>query len=98
MGNSSKHTVPEQEVIKDGVCYMCGSNCPTKVHVRKGKAVHIDMLDQRIAEICPRWKAQLDFIYHPDRLKYPLKRVSDRGTGAFDKFLIIELLIDNYIH
>ncbi|MDH5364208.1 MAG: molybdopterin-dependent oxidoreductase [Dehalococcoidia bacterium] len=83
MGNFTKHTLPEQEVVRDGACYMCGDYCPTKIHVRQGKAVHIDMLDQRIAEICPRWKAQLDFVYHPDRLKHPLKRVSDRGTGAF---------------
>jgi len=83
VGNSSKHALPEQEVVKDGACYMCGEYCPTKIHVRDGKAVHIDMLDQRIAEMCPRWKAQVDFVYHPDRLKYPLKRVSDRGTGDF---------------
>lgn len=83
MGNLSEHTPSEQEVVRDGVCYMCGDYCPTKVHVRKGKAVHIDMLDQRIAKICPRWQAQLDVVYHPDRLKYPLKRVSERGAGSF---------------
>ena len=83
MGNLSKHTPSEQEVVRDGACYMCGDYCPTKIHVRKGKAVRIDMLDQRIAKICPRWQAQLDFVYHPDRLKYPLKRVSERGAGSF---------------
>jgi len=83
MGNPSKHSTSEQEVVIDSACYMCSDYCPTKVHVRKGKAVHIDMLDQRVARTCPRWKAQLDFVYHPDRLKYPLKQVSDRGTGDF---------------
>jgi len=72
-----------QEIIKDGVCQMCHDSCRTKIHIREGRAVKIDMVDQSVVATCPRWKAQLDFVYHPDRLKYPLKRVGDRGTGSF---------------
>jgi len=73
----------QQEIVKDGICFMCMPRCPTKVHVRRGRATRIDMLDQNAIDTCPRWKAQLDFVYHPDRLKYPLKRVGERGDGAF---------------
>ncbi len=61
---------------------MCTNACPTKIHVRDGKAVKIDIADPRVAH-CPRWKAQLDFIYHPDRLQYPVKRAGARGGGSW---------------
>jgi len=43
------------------------------------------MIDQNVADICLRWKAQLDFVYHPDRLKYPLKRVGGRSSSSFER-------------
>lgn len=73
----------KQTMIKDGVCYMCTHRCSTKVHVQQGEAVKIEMVDENVRDICPRWKAQLDFVYHPDRLKYPLKRTGERGSGSF---------------
>lgn len=65
--------------IKDSICYMCTSSCPVKVHVRNGKAVKIEIPDSR-SDHCPRWKAMLDFVYHPDRLTHPLKRTGERGS------------------
>jgi len=70
--------------VKDGICYMCSSACPTRVHIRDGKAVKIDIADPRVAH-CPRWKAQLDFVYHPERLQYPVKRTGKRGDGSWQR-------------
>ncbi len=72
----------ETESVKDGICYMCTHRCPTKIHVREGKAVKIEIADDKVA-FCPRWKAQLDFVYHPDRLQYPMKRTGERGNGSW---------------
>jgi anaerobic selenocysteine-containing dehydrogenase len=69
---------------KDGICYMCTNACPTTVQVRDGKVVKIDIADPKVAH-CPRWKAQIDFIYHPDRLLYPLKRAGARGEGKWQR-------------
>lgn len=44
--------------VRDGICYMCTTACPTKIHVRDGRAVKIDIADPKVAH-CPRWKAQL---------------------------------------
>jgi anaerobic selenocysteine-containing dehydrogenase len=71
-----------QEVIRNSVCYMCTAGCPVKVHVRDGKAIKIDIAEDKVA-YCPRWQAQLDFIYHPDRLQHPMKRTGSRGTDSF---------------
>ena len=81
----AKHTGSEAEVVKEGACVMCDACCRTHVHVREGKVVKIDMLDENIKNTCPRAKAQLDFIYHPERLRYPLKRIGERGGGKFTR-------------
>src|SRR4030043_2248179 len=70
--------------VTDGICYMCTNACPTTVQVRDDKIVKIDIADPKVAH-CPRWKAQTDFIYHPDRLLYPLKRTGERGEGKFER-------------
>ncbi len=81
----TKDAKGEATVIKNGVCGMCDARCPTRVHVQQGKAVKIEMLEKRVIGTCPRWKAQLDFVYHPDRLTYPLKRTGERGEGSFTR-------------
>jgi anaerobic selenocysteine-containing dehydrogenase len=72
------------EEIKDGICYMCSTACPTKIKVRNGKAMKIDIANPKVAH-CPRWQAQLDFVYHPDRLKYPVKRTGEKGSGSWER-------------
>ena len=74
----------EREVIKNSICYMCTSSCPMKIHVSNGKATKIDVAVPGSVGACLRWKAQLDFIYHSDRLRYPLKRTGERG-GSFER-------------
>ena len=81
MAHSNSSTTGMEEV-KPGICYMCTHMCPTRVHVKDGKAVDIEIADKNV-DYCPRWKAQLDYIYHPDRLQYPLKRVGERGSDEF---------------
>jgi len=78
--------------LREGACYMCDKYCPTRIHVREGKAVEIEMLDESVVDYCPRWRAQLDFVYHPERLKYPLKRVGERGEGKFERITWDEAL------
>jgi anaerobic selenocysteine-containing dehydrogenase len=70
--------------IKDGVCYMCTVTCPMKVHVSDGRVTKVETADPSVNH-CPRWKAQTDFIYHPDRLLYPLKRTGGRGDNNWQR-------------
>ena len=74
-----------KEVVKNGICYMCTDHCPSRIHISNGKAIEINMVDTGSPLVCPRWKAQLDFIYHRDRLKYPLKRTGERGVDSFKR-------------
>jgi anaerobic selenocysteine-containing dehydrogenase len=68
----------------DSICYMCTASCPVKVHVEDGRAVRVEMINPKSAH-CPRWKAMLDFVYHPDRLRYPAVRSGPRGSGGWER-------------
>ena len=74
-----------KEEIKNGICYMCTSSCPSVIHFNNGVATKIQRSEKVSAAYCPRFDAQLDFVYHPERLRYPLKRTGDRGSGSFKR-------------
>jgi len=59
------------------------------VHVKEGKVVKIEGDPQPPflsgGMICPKGMAYKQITYHPDRLKYPLKRVGERGEGKWQR-------------
>ena len=58
--------MPENEVIKNGICYMCTASCAMKIHVNNGKATKIDWAMPGPVSACPRWRSQLG-LYLPSR-------------------------------
>ena len=83
------------EELKKIVCGLCSSHCRYNVIVRDGEFIGPDIakkLDSITAESwrravasCPRSHAARELIYHPDRLKYPLTRVGERGGGQWEQ-------------
>lgn len=66
--------------MKRSTCYQCDANCVFDIEVnQQGKAVAVHGPE------CPRGAVQLDVQYHPERLRYPLKRVGERGSGKFER-------------
>jgi anaerobic dimethyl sulfoxide reductase subunit A len=70
----------------------CGGKCLLKVHVRDGVIVRIEGDDRPTDEAadpqlraCARGRAYRRRQYHPERLKYPMKRVGKRGEGKFKR-------------
>lgn len=64
-----------REIFTD--CTLCVHSCGCRVTVEEGKAVDIQGLENHPlvrGELCPKGEAALDSIYHPQRLKTPLKR------------------------
>jgi anaerobic selenocysteine-containing dehydrogenase len=67
-------------------CKQCIGHCGAIVTVEDGKAVKIrgdKTHPGSKGTMCKRGLASLEFIYHPDRLKKPLKRTGERGEGKF---------------
>lgn len=79
------------------VCHTmsCGFTCGLLAHVKEGVLTKIepaDMPDAKYKHICARGLASAKLVYHPDRLKYPLKRVGERGEGKWERITWEEAL------
>ena len=76
----------QNRVVTTCCSYDCGARCLLKVHVSDGKIQRIGTDDRPGPGLkgCVRGLAQRDVVYAPDRLKNPMKRVGERGSGKFE--------------
>ena len=68
------------------VCGQCSGGCGISVRIREGRAKKIEgnpahPVNQ--GRLCARGQAGLNALYNPDRIKTPLKRSGERGSGQF---------------
>ena len=78
----------KEEKIVRTVCQGCHSECGVLVHVAKGEVVGITADEAHPStrgHICIKGRHYADFLYHPDRLKYPLKRIGGKGEGKWQR-------------
>ncbi|MFC2042170.1 molybdopterin-dependent oxidoreductase [Chloroflexota bacterium] len=70
------------------ICQGCHPECGVLVHVEDGKVVKIEGDPEHPMNrgfICVRGRVQHQFAYHPDRLKYPLRRSGEKGGGKWER-------------
>ncbi len=86
---TSKHTFELSDLGNRDVftsCGMCVNKCGVIARVRNGVIEKLDpnpnFLKSR-GMLCARGNAGLDTVYSPDRIKYPMIRVGERGEGKF---------------
>jgi len=76
-----------QQVIPT-TCQSCHCECGVLVEVKDGRVVSVKGdPDHPLSKgfTCPKGRAAGDLVYHPDRIKYPLKRVGDKGSGRWQR-------------
>jgi Anaerobic dehydrogenases, typically selenocysteine-containing len=70
------------------ICQACHCNCGVMVHVEDGKVTGVTGDPDHPMNrgfICVKGRAQPDLLYHPDRLKYPMRRTGERGGGKWQR-------------
>ena len=75
------------KVVKS-VCLPCHSNCGVLVHVQDGRVIKIEGdpdHPENEGAMCVRGLAFTQLLYHPDRIKYPMKRVGEKGKGKWQR-------------
>jgi len=78
-----------RKIVKTSSAFDCGGRCPLKFHIKNGKIIRVEGDDYEIEEeqlrACLRCRALRQYVYHPERLKYPLKRDGPKGSGKFKR-------------
>lgn len=78
----------EREDYLPAVCKMCPALCMLEIRVVNGKPVGVSgkpghPLSQ--GAICPKGNAILQELYHPDRLRHPVRRAGSRGSSSWER-------------
>ena len=65
-------------------CRMCAQFCPMEAQVKDGRLIRIGANpNTRYPAVCGRGRAAISALYNNDRIKAPLIRVGERGSGEF---------------
>ena len=105
---------PVTKIVRTGHSNNCDGACGLDVHVTDGKVTMIEggkFDDTRVdgapaqgdepypARICLRGVSQVENLYSTDRIKYPYKRVGERGAGQWQQISwdeAVQTIADNF--
>jgi len=78
------------ETVVPTFCAMCGpaANCAVYAFVKDGRFTKVAGMKEspvNAGAVCPKGQAAPQWVYSPERLKYPLKRVGSKGEGKFQR-------------
>jgi len=77
---------PGEKVVRTVCPLGCGIVCGILAHVKGGLLVKVEPGDfPGTSHICTRGLSAAKLVYHPDRLKYPMKRMGERGEGKWQR-------------
>lgn len=76
------------ERIRGACPHDCPDTCAVITEVEEGRAVRFYGVEEHPITrgwLCAKVRPYLDHVYHPDRLKYPLRRIGPRGSGRWQR-------------
>ncbi len=82
--------MPHEKTVRTN-CRFCGYQCGLKATVAGGRVTAVEPDpgqypgDAAIQRSCRRWRLAPEFLDHPQRINYPLKRVGERGSGQWQR-------------
>jgi len=84
----TQRTGTGKAVLVPTLCEMCVNKCAAIARVEEGVVTKLDpnpMFPKSRNMLCPRGNAGINALYDPDRLKYPMIRVGEKGEGKFKR-------------
>ena len=69
-------------------CRICHNNCGVLVRMEGGKPINVEgdpSNPMSKGKLCSKGMASLEYLNHPDRLKYPLRRMEGKGKGKWER-------------
>jgi anaerobic dimethyl sulfoxide reductase subunit A len=82
---------PGETVVTSTCGHNCGGRCVVNAHVVDDRIVKISTDPARWRpdlpplHACARGVGQIERVYHPDRLRFPMRRTGPRGSGQFER-------------
>lgn len=98
--------IPDEEYVpgidywKASACSMCEAGCGIIVRTREHRANKIEgnpLHPINRGALCAKGQAGLQILYNPDRIRGPMKRTGERGSGQFEEITwdeAIKTLVD----
>ncbi len=86
----SETKIQQKDEIKkiNTCCRACIANCGVIATVKNGRVIRIEgNPDDKMSKgrMCAKGLAGIQALYHPNRNKYPMKRVGERGEGKWKR-------------
>ena len=81
----------EEEIVIPTICHGCsygGYNCGILAHTKRGVLAKVEgNPDHPLnkGRLCAKGQSAVQWVYSPQRLKYPLIRVGERGENRFQE-------------
>jgi thiosulfate reductase/polysulfide reductase chain A len=78
----------QQTRVLKSVCRSCHGGCGVLLHVRDGTLIKVEgdrHSPLNHGRLCPIGTVTRDLVYHPKRLKHPLRRLGPRGSGRWQR-------------
>ena len=88
-------TPDDEEKIVKTACRACIANCGVLAHVKHGRVVKLEGNPQdpmSRGRMCAKGLSGIQALYNPNRHKYPLERVGERGSGKWRRITWDEAL------
>jgi anaerobic selenocysteine-containing dehydrogenase len=82
------NTGPHIETWKNSICSLCPGGCGIRVRQIDGIPVRIignNLYPVNRGGVCPKAEAGIEVMFHPERLRHPLKRKGERGENKWEK-------------
>jgi anaerobic dimethyl sulfoxide reductase subunit A len=77
----------QEEIIMTACSSHCAGTCLLRIHIKDGLVTAIETDQGAVPQFraCRVGRSMRQMLYHPDRLKYPLRREGERGEGKFKR-------------